>query len=143
MSHEFAIFVQARMNSSRTPEKVLADINGKKMLVRQIQRLKNKFPNTLVICVTSDDKYDDKIQEVCALNHFDCFRGSLDNVLDRYIRAAQCYNIKNIIRVGGDDPLIDTNACKAVIDEFNNSSADFILVVLICPTKQNRIIMFK
>tara|TARA_B100000902_G_scaffold398969_1_gene467743 strand:+ start:2201 stop:2941 length:741 start_codon:yes stop_codon:yes gene_type:complete len=126
MSYEFAIFVQARMSSSRTPGKVLADINGKQMLVRQIQRLKNKFSNTPVICVTSDDADDDSIHEVCKINHFDCFRGSLNNVLDRFIEAAEHYRIKNIIRVGGDDPLIDVNACEAVIDGYNNSLADFV-----------------
>ena len=99
---DYCIFVQARMSSSRTPGKVLKEISGKPMLLRQLERLKNSNENIPIICVTSIDKKDDAIEELCNKYNFDCFRGSLDNVLDRYISASDSYNIKNIIRIGGD-----------------------------------------
>ena len=88
---DYCIFVQARMSSSRTPGKVLKEISGKPMLLRQLERLKNSNENIPIICVTSIDKKDDAIEQLCNKYNFDCFRGSLDNVLDRYISASDGY----------------------------------------------------
>ena len=106
----YCIFVQARLSSSRSPGKVLADIDGKPMLLRQLQRIKNGVNDIEIICVTSNDKSDDPIEELCSKNNFNFFRGSLNNVLQRYIDAADEFKIKNIIRIGGDDPLADYNS---------------------------------
>ena len=114
------------MSSNRTPGKVLSDINGKPMLVRQIERLQKKFLNLPIVCITSNEKEDDLIQSTCEKNNFNFFRGSLNNVLERYIKAADYFNVDYIIRVGGDDPLIDPSACKAVINENIKSNSDFI-----------------
>ena len=123
---DYCIFVQARMSSSRTPGKVLKEISGKPMLLRQLERLKNSNENIPIICVTSIDKKDDAIEQLCNKYNFDCFRGSLDNVLDRYISASDSYNIKNIIRIGGDDPLVDADQVSDLISSHKQNNHDFI-----------------
>ncbi|MDB9992256.1 glycosyltransferase family protein [Amylibacter sp.] len=123
---KYCIFIQARMNSSRSPGKVLEDILGKPMLLRQLQRIEAANKNIDIVCVTSDNPSDDPIELICRKNNFNCFRGSLDNVLDRYISAAKFYNVQNIIRIGGDDPLIDVDQIKILINEHKNTYADFI-----------------
>ena len=114
------------MSSSRLPGKVLSDIEGKPMLIRQLERLRNSLKDIPIICLTSDDNSDDQIEKSCKKNNFLCFRGSLNNVLKRYIDAIDYYKINNIVRIGGDDPLVDPDACNLVIEEHKKSNADFI-----------------
>jgi len=122
----YCIFVQARMSSSRSPGKVLTDIYGKPMLIRQLERLRQNNPEIPLLCLTSKDKKDDAIEEACKEFNFNFFRGSLNNVLERYIKAAEFHNVSNILRIGGDDPLVDTNACKILINEHKKTNADFL-----------------
>jgi spore coat polysaccharide biosynthesis protein SpsF len=122
----YAIFVQARMNSSRSPGKVLADIEGKPMLLRQLERLSYGSKDIPIVVVTSGEVSDEPIAELCSKHNFDCFRGALDNVLDRYISAAEEYNTSHIIRVGGDDPLIDPNACVFLKKLHLKDGGDFL-----------------
>lgn len=124
--NKYCIFIQARMSSSRTPGKVLEDIEGKPMLLRQIQRLQKSNKDIMLACVTSTDIQDNAIEELCINHGFNCFRGSLDNVLDRYISAADFYEVENIIRVGGDDPLVDVDQINILIDEHIKTKSDFI-----------------
>ena len=122
----YCIFVQARMSSSRLPGKVAEDIYGKPMLLRQLERLRKANDKIDVVCVTSVDIRDDAIYEICTQADFLCFRGSLDNVLDRYISAATLNNVETIIRVGGDDPLVDAHQIEGLITQYEDKEADFL-----------------
>ena len=130
---ETLIILQARMSSSRLPNKVLMPILGKPMLVHQIERLSTlKIPHTLLIA-TSTQSSDDPIAELCnelgkQLN-IRCFRGPLDDVLARYYLAATDFDkdktVKNIVRITGDCPLIDSDIVEKVIDLFLTSKVDY------------------
>lgn len=127
--NETLIILQARMSSSRLPNKVLMPILGKPMLAHQIARLSQvKTPHKLIIA-TSDQKSDDAIAELCSKLNVNCFRGSLEDVLARYYQAAQAYNIdnsvKNVVRVTGDCPLIDSNTIDQVIELFLTSKVAY------------------
>ena len=108
-----AIIVQARMSSARLPGKSLQLIGDKPLIYYVIQRLKLvKIP--LIVC-TSDDKSDDKLYEYLGKLDVAVYRGSLTDVLKRYIMTAKFYNVKNIIRVTGDNPLVDIEALKGAL----------------------------
>jgi len=101
------IIIQARMGSSRLPSKVMMPINGKPMIGYQIERLlKTELP---IILATSDDPNNDKLVAYVKSLGVDIFRGSEDNVLERYYKAAKLNNAKHIIRITGDNPLVDSN----------------------------------
>ena len=126
---ETLIILQARTSSSRLPNKVLLPILGKPMLSRQITRMNNvKTPHKLIIA-TSDQQSDDAIERLCQELNVTCFRGSLDDVLARYYQAAMANNsnekIKNIVRVTGDCPLIDSEIIDQVINLFLTSNVDY------------------
>jgi spore coat polysaccharide biosynthesis protein SpsF len=105
--------LQARMSSSRLPGKVLMDVLGQPMLARQIERI-HRASHVDALCVaTSIDASDDPIDELCRRMAVAVSRGSLDDVLDRYYRAALPYAPDHIVRLTGDCPLID----PAVIDQ--------------------------
>ena len=76
--------LQARMSSTRLPGKVLKLILGKPMLQLQVERIKRSQRIDHLIIVTSADATDDAIEIFCEQNKISCFRGSLDDVLDRF-----------------------------------------------------------
>lgn len=126
---ETLIILQARMSSSRLPNKVLMPILGKPMLAHQIARLsKVKTPHKLIVA-TSEQRSDDAIEHLCQQLNISCFRGSLDDVLARYHQAAQAYNlankVKTIVRVTGDCPLIDSEIIDKVIHLYLSAKVDY------------------
>ena len=107
--------IQARMGSTRLPGKVLMDIEGKPMLFYVLQRLKrSKLINRIVIATTINPK-DDIIEEFCNEYAVACYRGSEDDVLDRYYQTAKLYKADIIIRITSDCPLIDPQIVDATI----------------------------
>lgn len=124
--NRYGIVIQARMSSSRLPGKVLMDIEGKPMLQRQTERLRSVIKDFPIIVATSEHESDDPIKDFCLEHNIICFRGALDNVLLRFINCAKEFNLTHIVRVGGDDPLIDPNCCLELIKLHKNQDYDFI-----------------
>ncbi len=118
--------LQARVSSSRLPEKVLRPILGKPMLQHQVERIQRSHKVDKVIVATSTDTSDDKIQALCQEISIDCFRGSLDNVLDRYYNAAKKYNADHIIRLTGDCPLLEPSLIDEAIAFYQSQDHDYI-----------------
>ena len=121
----YGIVIQARMSSNRLPGKVLKDILGKPMLQRQIERLKNKLDYPVVVA-TSHHPSDDPIEVLCKNLNTEIYRGSLDNVVSRFFNCSVEMGFTHIIRVGGDDPLIDPQCCLDLIRLNKESNSDFI-----------------
>ena len=105
--------LQARVSSSRLPGKVLLPILGEPMLLRQIERLNRCSGLDKLIVATSTDPTDDSLELECEKRGVECFRGSLNDVLDRFIQAANPYDPETVVRLTGDCPLAD----PALIDE--------------------------
>ncbi|MCT7639247.1 cytidylyltransferase domain-containing protein [Aliarcobacter butzleri] len=104
---ETAIILQARMNSTRRPYKISSLYNGKPLLYWQIKRLKqNRCVDNIIVATTNTD-LDDVTEFIAKQAGAQIFRGELDDVMKRYIDAAEYYKVSNIIRVCGDDPLVD------------------------------------
>ncbi|MCA9160881.1 MAG: glycosyltransferase family protein, partial [Planctomycetales bacterium] len=104
--------IQARMSSSRLPGKVLLPIVGRPMLLHQIERIERAASVDTVIVATSTDATDDPIAAMCEANAKPVFRGSLDDVLDRYYQAVRIFSPSTVLRLTADCPLSD----PAVID---------------------------
>jgi len=117
--------VQARMNSTRLPGKALVDINGKPALQRVIERLNNCTQTGHVIVATSIDQKDDPIYEWCGQYGADVFRGSLDDVLDRYHKCATRYAAETIVRVTADCPLLNPELLDDTIRLLHAEHADY------------------
>lgn len=99
--------VQARMGSSRLPGKVMLPGAGKPLLGHLLERLRACRQLDIVIVATSVSKRDDVIAEYCNTIGIALFRGSEQDVLDRYYQAANRFNLSTIVRVTSDCPLID------------------------------------
>ena len=117
------LVVQARQNSSRFPDKVLMDLHGKPMLVRELERLQQVNGIDRVIVATTENVEDDAIENcVSGLPNIDLVRGSESDVLDRFARAASRFNLDIIGRVTGDCPLIDPGVVSRVLNRFMATS---------------------
>lgn len=107
--------LQARVSSTRLPGKVLLPILGAPMLLRQIERINRSTLINQLLVATSVDESDDAIFELCQKHNINCFRGSLENVLDRFYQAAKPYSPKHVVRLTGDCPLADPALIDYVI----------------------------
>ncbi|WP_372998835.1 cytidylyltransferase domain-containing protein [Sulfurimonas sp.] len=123
--------LQARMSSTRLPNKVLKKVNDKELLAYECERLlKSKKIDKLIIA-TSNDKSDDVIENFGTEYNIEVFRGSLNDVLSRYYECAKEFRDKeniddlNIIRVTGDCPIIDTEVIDEVIQSFEDNDIDY------------------
>jgi spore coat polysaccharide biosynthesis protein SpsF len=122
------IVVQARMSSSRLPKKVLLPILGESLLYRMIERLQQIKHQASIVIATSEDQQDDIIETFCNEKNITCFRGSLNNLLDRHYQVGQLTNADIIIKIPSDCPLIDPRIVDKVLDFYfeNKGNYDFI-----------------
>ena len=107
--------LQARMSSHRLPGKVMKPILGQPMLLRQIERVGRAAMLGSLVIATSEDATDDPIERFCAEHGVGCFRGSLDDVLDRFYRVAKDRAPEYVVRLTGDCPLADPNVIDTIV----------------------------
>lgn len=117
--------IQARVGSTRFPNKVFAELNGKPIIWHIINRLKCSKQIKGILVATTNSPGDDLLQGWCTVNNVACFRGSENDVLARYYYAALCIGAKNILRVTADDPFRDPEVIDMVINEFIQGNYDF------------------
>ena len=119
--------IQARMNSTRLPGKVLMNIDGKfPALFYTVEQLKNSKLLEKIVIATSSNQEDNDIEKFCRKYNIKCFRESLENVLDRYYQCAKEFGITTIVRIPADKPLIDPEMVDEVIQKFKENSFDCV-----------------
>jgi spore coat polysaccharide biosynthesis protein SpsF (cytidylyltransferase family) len=117
--------VQARMGSTRLPGKVMKKVCGKPLIEILLYRLSLSKKIDRVILATSENKENDILSDTVEKLGFDVFRGSEDDVLDRYYQAAKLYSPKTVLRITGDCPLIDAAVIDAVIEKYQQNDVDY------------------
>lgn len=119
------VIIQARVGSTRLPNKVLTEIAGKPMLQRVIERCSKSKNIDAVMVATTDNVHDDPIVALCESIGTPVYRGSEEDVLDRYKQAADIIDADVIIRVTSDCPLIDPDILDNVIEQFAGAKPDY------------------
>lgn len=117
--------IQARMGSSRLPGKSLAEIEGRPMLWHVVQRVQRANMVDRVVVATSTAPADDAIEKMCREVGVQCYRGSENDVLDRYYGAAQAEKASQIVRITADCPLIDPKVIDRVVTRFQRGDVDY------------------
>ncbi len=121
-----AVVVQARVGSTRLPGKVLQTLRGKTVLAHALTRCAAIPGIDAVVCATSDLPQDDPIVAEAERAGAYVFRGSQDDVLARYLGAAEKVGAEGVLRVTSDCPLIDPAICRAVLDLREARDADYV-----------------
>jgi len=117
--------IQARMGSTRLPGKALKDIHGRSMLARVVRRAGRSALIDKLVVATTEKKADDAIVSECDSLGISCFRGSEDDVLDRYYQAARAFSADSIVRITSDCPLIDPEIIDRVVQAFLDNGPDY------------------
>ena len=126
MEPKVTAIIQARMTSTRLPGKVLMEVMGRPLLSYQIERLRfSKMIDNIIIATTAN-KEDNPIIELAQKEGLSFYRGSEDDVLDRYYQAAKKYNVKHVMRLTADCPLVDPMICDLVVEKYISEDADYV-----------------
>ncbi len=112
------IIVQARMSSSRLPGKVMLPLLGESLLARMVERLQMIRHKAIIVIATSTHGNDDIIEQESKSLNIPCFRGSLNNLLDRHYLAALNFDADVVLKIPSDCPLIDPQIIDEVLDFF-------------------------
>ena len=104
------------MGSTRLPGKILEQIAGKPLLDHILGRLESLQNHARVIVATTDKPRDDIVVRHCRERDIECFRGSEDDVLERYYDCARVYRLDHIIRLTADNPFVDVQELDRLID---------------------------
>ena len=116
--------VQARMGSTRLPGKVLLPLEDHPVLWHVIDRVRRATTLNAVAVATTTESADDAVAELCASLSVDCFRGSTDDVLDRYVGAAELLAADVVVRITADCPVIDPEVVDSVVSGFHAGQYD-------------------
>jgi len=118
--------VQARVSSTRLPGKIMKLLLDKPVLWHVVNRAsKARFIREVIVATTTEPE-DDVIEDFCKRNKISVFRGSEDDVLDRYYQCAKRYNIRNVVRITADCPLHDPKVIDLVVGEYLKGSCDYV-----------------
>jgi len=113
------VVLQARMNSSRLPGKVLLPLSGQPIIWHILERIKRSETTDRICVATTNEKSDDILVEFCQDYGVDFIRGSEDDVLSRYIFAGYTMKADIIVRTTGDNPLVHPESiddCAAYLE---------------------------
>jgi spore coat polysaccharide biosynthesis protein SpsF len=110
----------ARTASTRLPNKVLMEINGKKLIEYIIEKMKNVSNLDAIYLCTSIDDDDQILLDIAKKNGIKSYAGSRKSVIDRMLDVAKMENADNVVRVTGDNVFTDEFFLDRMIEEHNN-----------------------
>ena len=119
--------IQARMGSSRLPKKVMKKIdNDLTVLDYVIEQIKSSKNIEKIIVATTILEEDNIISDYLYSHKYEVFRGSSDDVLDRFYQCAKKFSIDTIVRITADNPLIDPKIIDIAVEEYKNGKYDLV-----------------
>jgi spore coat polysaccharide biosynthesis protein SpsF (cytidylyltransferase family) len=126
MNNDTGIIIQARTGSTRLPGKMTRNFHNSSCLFEVcLNNLKHYFNKENILVATTLNPNDDTLVDLCRRNSIEFFRGSEDNVLLRFINAAEFKGWKNIIRVCADNPFLMADKIHPLINIIQKSKADY------------------
>jgi glutamate-1-semialdehyde-2,1-aminomutase len=118
--------IQARMGSTRLPGKVLMELSGKPLLWHVVNRVSHSKYISQIVIATSTNPKDDEIEKFAKKYNINIFRGSENDCLDRYYKAAKKYKADVVVRITADCPLICPEIIDKVILEYIKGKFDYV-----------------
>lgn len=127
MENLLGILVQARLGSTRLPGKMqLPFFQGLTIPQIILERLKSVVPAESIVLCTTNSPDDDALVELAKVCGVQCFRGSENDVLQRFLDAADTHHFQNVIRVCADNPFLSQTYIARLIEVFNAAPCDYL-----------------
>lgn len=121
-----AIIIQARLGSTRLPRKILREFYCGMTLLETVINNLRKVKGVPIIVATSVNSNNDELETFLTERGITVFRGSEDDVLSRFIGAAEANGVNGIVRICSDNPFLDWHGVAELIDKAQASDADYI-----------------
>ena len=118
--------VQARMGSTRLPNKVMKTINGVPMIELLLARLACAREVDQIVVATSIDPRNQPLANHVRTLGYSCEQGSENDVLERYVEAAEKHDADTVVRITGDCPLVDPQLVDACVRRFKEAGVDYL-----------------
>lgn len=122
---ELGIILQARNGSTRMPGKVMLPFYEEKSILDLLLEKTKKLKIPVVLATTVNPS-DNRICRLAEKHQVPAFRGSENDVIDRFIQAAQQFGFSKIIRVCADNPFLDLAGLQMLVNEFSQTEADYL-----------------
>jgi spore coat polysaccharide biosynthesis protein SpsF (cytidylyltransferase family) len=126
MSDHVVGIIQARCDSTRLKNKVLANIEGKPLIERIYSRVKQVELIDQVVIATTNSAVDNVLTDWCIRKKINVFRGSEQNVLERFYECAKLYSADIIVRITADDPFKDSIIINHAVDLLIKNNYDYV-----------------
>ncbi len=120
--------IQCRTSSARLPGKAAEVLSGRSVIEWVISRAKRSTKLTDLVIATPDSSDDDWLEETAIRAGLEVIRGSLDDVLSRYVTALERFPARAVVRITGDNPLTDPGLLDDLIDYFISENPDYAYV---------------
>ncbi|UCD15382.1 MAG: hypothetical protein JSV34_06625, partial [Candidatus Omnitrophota bacterium] len=120
-----AIIIQARMSSRRFPGKMMSCLYNNVPLIEYVYERCKKSSVKNILVATSVDKSDDELYDYCKKKNILVTRGSLDDVLKRYVQTADSIAADYIVRVCGDTPFVDVSLIDMLLGILIREKLDY------------------
>lgn len=120
------IIIQARLGSTRLPRKILKEFYDGKTLLETVIANLQRVPEAKIIVATSTNPNNDELEIFLKERGITVFRGSEDDVVSRFIGAAEENKVDGIVRICSDNPFLDWHGVAGLIDKAKTSDADYI-----------------
>lgn len=117
--------IQARMGSSRLPGKMMMDLSGYPVLQWVIERCKRASLLDEIVLATTANPEDDCLIALSQSLGIHTFRGSEQDVLDRFIKAAKAFDANIVVRICADNPLVAPEEIDRLIEFYLRESSDY------------------
>lgn len=121
---KIAVILAVRYNSTRLPKKCLLPLAGEATIIELIvKRLKKSNTIDDIIIATTDESYT-YLKEIIEKLNCNFYIGDEENVLSRYVEAAEKYDVDIIVRATGDNPLVSVKALDLIVEHHKRTNAD-------------------
>lgn len=129
--NNIGIVIQARTGSTRLPNKMkLPFYQGESVLEILLQKLLTKYSTQQIVLATTTANGDDSIEAMGKNANVNVFRGSEQDVLNRFIESANTYGFAKIVRICADNPFLDIDGLWKLTEQFKASDADYLAYAL-------------
>lgn len=126
INRQITFIIQARLASTRLPGKIIRPFYKQESIIQLLLKKLKQYDSCKVILATSTDESNDRLVQIADEEKVICYRGSENDVLQRFIEAAASINAQRIIRVCSDNPFLNEQAIETLLKVSENSSADYI-----------------
>ena len=121
-----AAIIQARLSSTRLPRKLLLQIQDMNLIEHLSLQLSFSKRLDKKIIATTKEEIDNEIVNIADKLNMEYFRGDSSNVLDRYYQCAKFFDLKTIVRISSDAPMIDPQIVDKTIEYYTKNNFDYV-----------------